>query len=261
MPLKKVERRRRRTANSFLRISAILLSRKKQFVSTKKGFCYICHSCSKLKSIMSSLLLLLHLLIWLLHLSRLSSCHPRGSSWANWLFISELTLYTSAKPFAAQESPRDHTPKSAKALPRVPAGSIGTSSRGWSRSGSYLRSLTIVTGPYCFNSLWRSAPATSFIALLHLSHLRLMSVASLRICMPHLSSLLLFTNSVLKWIFLSDSDSLILFAYVASPTNAVHAEREYAGLLRRQRRIISWAGFYYLGFAIVSTHEKSRLRF
>ena len=33
-----------------------------------------------------------------------------------------------SKPFAAQESPRDHTPKSAKALPRVPAGSIGTSS-------------------------------------------------------------------------------------------------------------------------------------
>ena len=41
---------------------------------------------------------------------------------------SELTPHTSAKPFAAQESPRDHTPKSAKALPRVPAESIGTSS-------------------------------------------------------------------------------------------------------------------------------------
>ena len=43
---------------------------------------------------------------------------------------SKLTPHTSAKPFAAQESPRDHTPKSAKALPRVPAESIGTSSWG-----------------------------------------------------------------------------------------------------------------------------------
>ena len=37
------------------------------------------------------------------------------------------------KPFAAQESPRDHMPKSAKVLPRVPAGSIGTSSGDGSR--------------------------------------------------------------------------------------------------------------------------------